>query len=136
TYSCQSFSGDDPNTAKLERLDPFYYQRSPGAWATGSKSSMVFINSNVQSHELSLRIQPTERDTFTLRYAHIRVNELRSPLQFGQATRMELVGGTANLIAGVTSAHLADDVFLEYNRIINPHTFLTVGVNASFPGKG
>ncbi|WP_343117455.1 alginate export family protein [Ostreiculturibacter nitratireducens] len=136
TYSYQTFSGDDPNTPELERFDPLYYEGSPSAWATGSKSSMVFINSNVQAHGLSLRLQPTRQDTVTLRYAHIRANELRSPIQFGQATRVDTTGGTANVIAGVTDAHLSDDLFLEYSRIINRNTFLTAGVSVSLPGEG
>ncbi len=136
TYSFQTFSGDNPNTSRLERFDPLYYEGSPGAWATGSKSSMVFINSNVQAHELALRVKPTQRDTLTLRYSHLRANELNSPLQFGQATRVETSGGTTNLITGVTDADLGDDLFLEYNRTINRNTFLTAGISASFPGKG
>ncbi|MFP1632878.1 alginate export family protein [Zhengella sp. ZM62] len=136
TYSYQAFSGDNPNTPALERFDPLYYEGSPSAWATGSKSSMVFINSNVQAHGLALRMQPTARDTITLRYAHIRAMRLNSPLQFGQATRVDTTGGTANVIAGVTHPHLADDLFLEYSRIINPNTFLTAGLSVSFPGKG
>lgn len=136
TYSYQIFSGDDPDTATLERFDPLYYEGSPSAWATGSKSSMVFINSNVQSHGLALRLQPTKQDTLTLRYAHIRANELLSPIQFGQATRIDTSGGTANIITGVADAHLSDDIFLEYSRIINRNTFLTAGVTISFPGEG
>jgi hypothetical protein len=136
TYSYQTFSGDDPDTATLERFDPLYYEGSPSAWATGSKSSMVFINSNVQAHGLALKLQPSRQDTVTLRYAHIRANELRSPIQFGQATRVDTTGGTANVIAGVTNAHLSDDLFLEYSRIINRNTFLTVGISVSFPGEG
>ena len=42
-YSYQIFSGDDPSTGRLERFDPLYYDGSPSAWATGSKSAMVFI---------------------------------------------------------------------------------------------
>jgi len=96
---------------------------------------MTFINSNVNAHQLALSVSPTERDTFTLRYAHIRANELRSPVQFGQATRFDLSTG-AGIVAGVTDAHLADDVFLEYFRVINKNMFLTAGVSASFPGRG
>ena len=136
TYSFQTFSGDDPNTSRLERFDPLYYEGSPGAWATGSKSSMVFINSNVQSQEIAISVHPTKRDTLTLRYAYIRANELNSPLQFGQATRIETTGGTANIVTGVDNAHLSDDVFLEYNRVINRNTYLTAGLSVSFPGKG
>lgn len=68
-----------------------------------------------------------------LRYAHIRANELNSPVQFGQATRVDVNG---NVITGVTDAHLSDDLFLEYSRIINRNTFLTAGVSVAFPGAG
>lgn len=132
----QSFSGDDPSTSKLERFDPLFYEGSPSSWSTGSKSSMVFINSNVSAYQASLRMTPTERDTVTLRYAHIRANELRSPIQFGQGTRVETSGNVPSPVAGATHHHLSDDVFLEYNRVINPNTFLTVGFSVSFPGPG
>jgi hypothetical protein len=133
TLGYQTFSGDDPKTATLERFDPLYYQGSPSAWATGSKSASTFINSNVNALTLALRMQPTERDTLTLRYAHIRANELNSPVQFGQATRVDVNG---NVLSGVTDPHLADDLFLEYSRIINRNMFLTAGVSVSFPGAG
>lgn len=136
SYYFQHFSGDDPNTGRLERFDPLYYDGSPSAWATGSKSAMVFINSNVQSHNVSYRVNPTERDIVTLRYAHVRVDELRSPVQFGQATRLSFSGGTSTVVSGVTDAHLSDDFFLEYTRIINPNTFLTGGFSISVPGEG
>jgi hypothetical protein len=135
-YSYQTFSGDDPSTSKLERFDPLFYEGSPSAWSTGSKSSMVFINSNVNAHQLSLQVTPTERDTFTLRYAYISANELLSPIQFGQATRVVEANGVPNPIAGVTAKHLADDVFLEYNRMLNANTYLTAGFSVSFPGPG
>ena len=133
TFGYQTFSGDDPDTLTYERFDPLYYQGSPSAWATGSKSASTFINSNVNALSLALRVKPTQQDTWTLRYAHIRANELNSPIQFGQATRLDSSG---NVISGVTDAHLADDVFLEYSRIINRNTFLTAGVSISFPGAG
>lgn len=133
TVGYQTFSGDDPNTSKLERFDPLYYEGSPSAWATGSKSASTFINSNVNALTLALQVKPTQRDTLTLRYAHIRANELNSPVQFGQATRIDASGV---IVSGVTDAHLADDLFLEYSRIINRNTFLTAGVSVSLPGAG
>lgn len=133
TIGYQTFSGDDPDTTGLERFDPLYYEGSPSGWATGSKSASTFINSNVNALTVALRVQPTQRDTLTLRYAHIRANELNSPVQFGQATRVDVDG---NVVSGVTHAHLADDLFLEYSRIINRNTFLTAGASISFPGAG
>ncbi|WP_163314146.1 alginate export family protein, partial [Enterobacter hormaechei] len=50
TYSYQTFSGDNPSTRRNERFDPLYFEGSPSSWSTGSKSSMVFINSNVSAH--------------------------------------------------------------------------------------
>ncbi|MEM9553060.1 MAG: alginate export family protein [Acidobacteriota bacterium] len=136
TYTYQTFSGDDPDTSTLERFDPLFYEGNPNAWSTGSKSSMTFINSNVNAHSLAFRVQPTPRDTWTLRYSHIRANELRSPIQFGQAARVDVAGPTSNVVSGVTEAHLSDDVFLEYNRVLNRHTFLSFGAAVSFPGRG
>ncbi len=133
TLGYQTFSGDDPNTTTLERFDPLYYQGSPSAWATGSKSASTFINSNVNAMTLAVQVKPTRQDTWTLRYARIRANELNSPVQFGQATRVDVNG---NVVSGVTDAHLADDLFLEYSRIINRNTYLTAGVSVSFPGDG
>jgi hypothetical protein len=136
TYSYQTFSGDDPATRQQERFDPLFYEGSPSSWATGSKSSMVFINSNVQAHQLALRLSPSPRDTVTLRYAHIRANELRSPIQFGQATRFDFSNGVSSVIPGVTNPHLSDDLFLEYSRVLSFNIFLTAGFSVSFPGAG
>lgn len=135
-YSYQRFSGDDPDTARLERFDPLYYEGSPASWATGSKSALVFINSNVQSHQLTLKLMPSPRDFITLRTAHIRADELRSPIQFGQATRFQITDGLGSVISGVTAGHLADDFFAEYTHLINRNIFVTAGVSVSTPGKG
>lgn len=133
TLGYQTFSGDDPNTSTYERFDPLHYQGRPNAWATGSKSASTFINSNVNALTAVLRVQPSRQDTWTLRYARIRANELNSPIQFGQATRVDATG---NIITGVTDKALADDLFLEYSRVLDRNTFLTAGVSVSFPGAG
>lgn len=135
-YTYQTFSGDDPDTPGLERFDPLNYEGSPASWATGSKSALVFINSNVQSHQLTFKLMPSPRDFLTLRTAHIRVDELRSPIQFGQATRLDLTDDLGSVVAGVTDPHLSDDVFIEYTRVLTPNIFLTGGFSVSFPGDG
>lgn len=135
-YSYQTFSGDNPATARLERFDPLYYEGNPSSWSTGTKSSMMFLNTNVNAHQFSLQVKPTEADTWTLRYARISTNELDSPIQFGQGTRLDVIDGTPTPVAGVGDRHLADDIYLEYSRIINPNTYLTAGASISIPGKG
>lgn len=135
--SYQIFSGDDPETSELERFDPLYYEGSPSAWSTGSKSSMVFINSNVQAAGASLRVVPTQRDIFTLRYSYIAAHRLRSPLQFGQAARVDFSDGEqSTVVSGVTMHHVADDLFLEYNRVVSANIFVNAGVSVSVAGAG
>ncbi len=135
-YSYQVFSGDDPDTFNQERFDPLYFEGSPSAWSTGSKSSMVFINSNVQSNGITVRLQPFSKDIITLRYAHITAQQSRSPIQFGQAARIEFSDEIPTVIAGVTNNKLADDIFIEYNKIIGKNLFINAGFSISFPGKG
>jgi len=136
SYTYQTFSGDDPSTPGLERFDPLYYQGSLDAWSTGSKSSMLFLNSNVNAHQIMLRVKPTQVDTLTLRYAHISANELNSPIQYGQGTRLIVGDGSLNMVTGVTEHHLSDDLFLEYNRVLSRNLFLTAGVGVAIPGRG
>ncbi|SDD52872.1 alginate export family protein [Aquimonas voraii] len=132
----QQFSGDDPRTAALERFDPLFYEGSPAAWASGSKSAMVFINSNLRAYNLALTLSPRPRDTVTLRYAHVRAHRLFSPLQFGQATRPDFANGASNIIAGVTDPHLSDDLFVEYLRIASRQLYVGAGLSVSIPGRG
>ncbi len=134
--SYQIFSGDDPDTPELERFDPLYYEGSPSAWSTGSKSSMVFINSNVKSFGISLRTMPSPKDIITLRYNHIAAQQLRSPVQFGQAARVEFSDDIPTVVVGVLQPSLADDFFIEYNRVISQHIFFNVGFSMSFAGEG
>ena len=131
----QTFSGDDPNTDRLERFDPLYYEGNPSAWSTGTKSSMVFINSNVNSWQIAASIKPTPRDTFTARLHRIEADQLRSPIQFGQATRVE-GDDVNNPITGVTRRHLSDDLYVEYFRVVSPNLYLTSGFSVSVPGAG
>ena len=135
TLGYQTFSGDDPDTDRLERFDPLYYEGNPSAWSTGTKSSMVFINSNVNSWQVAASITPTPADTFTVRIHRIEVDQLLSPIQFGQATRVE-GDNIDNPITGVTRRRLSDDLYFEYFRVVSPNLFLTTGFSISNPQAG
>lgn len=135
TIGYQTFSGDDPDTDRLERFDPLYYEGNPSAWSTGTKSSMIFINSNVNAWQVAASITPTPVDTFTVRIHRIDADQLRSPIQFGQATRVE-GDDVDNPITGVTRHHLSDDLYFEYFRVVSPNLFLTTGFSVSNPQAG
>jgi hypothetical protein len=116
-YTFRSFQGDDPSTAQFEKFDPLFYEGSPVLWATGSNGSFSFINSNVQSHKVFFNFAVSERDTLSFHYWHIRAEQENSPVQFGQAGRLVVVGG-------------------EHFQILSPNMFLTTGLAASIPGSG
>ncbi|CAM5587774.1 hypothetical protein ATER59S_05226 [Aquamicrobium terrae] len=134
-YSYQTFSGDDPDTARLERFDPLFYDGSPSAWGAGANASLVFLNTNVAAHQIWIATTITQRDYLTFRYFHVLANELLSPLQYGQGTRLD-PGGSPTLISGVTDHHLSDDLYAEYTRVLSPNAFLTAGAGVSLAGAG
>ncbi len=136
SYTFRSFQGDDPSTPQFEKFDPLFYEGSPVLWATGSNGSFSFINSNVQSHKLFLSLAVSERDTLSFHYWHIRADQENSPIQFGQAGRLVVVGGEPQLVSGVSNSHLSDDFYVENFRILSPNMFLTTGVAVSIPGAG
>ncbi len=136
SYTFRSFQGDDPSTAQFEKFDPLFYEGSPVLWATGSNGSFSFINSNVQSHKFFFSMAVSKRDTLSCHYWHIRADQENSPIQFGQAGRLVVVGGEPQLVSGVADSHLSDDFYIENFRILNPNMFLTTGLAVSVPGGG
>lgn len=136
SYTFRSFQGDDPSTIEFEKFDPLFYEGSPALWATGSNGSFSFINSNVQSHRFFTSFSISERDTLSFYYWHIRADQENSPIQFGQAGRLTVVGGEPQLVSGVANSHLSDDFYIENFRIISPNMFLTTGLAVSIPGTG
>ncbi len=76
----------------------------------------------------------SERDTFSFHYWHIRADQENSPIQFGQAGRLVVVGGEPQLVSGVSNSHLSDDFYVENFRILSPNMFLTTGIAVSIPG--
>lgn len=136
SYAFRSFQGDDPATTEFEKFDPLFYEGSPVYWATGSNGSFSFVNSNVQSHRVFFNVSVSQRDTVSFYYWHIRADQVNSPLQFGQAGRLVVVGGEPQLVSGVPDSHLSDDFYVENFRILSPHMFLTTGLAVSVPGAG
>jgi hypothetical protein len=136
SYTFRSFQGDDPTTTKFEKFDPLFYEGSPVLWATGSNGSFSFVNSNVQSHKFFFNLAVSARDTLSFHYWHVRADQENSPIQFGQAGRLVVVGGEPQLVSGVANSHLSDDFYVENFRILNPSMYLTTGFAASIPGAG
>jgi hypothetical protein len=136
SYSFRSFQGDDPNTTDFEKFDPLFYEGSPAQWASGSNGSFSFLNSNVQAHRLFFNLNASERDILSFYYWHLLADQINSPLQFGQAGRIAVVGGEPQIVSGVPDSHLSDDFYVEHFRIVSRNIFLTTGFAVSIPGSG
>src|SRR5690349_18906257 len=71
--------------ASQRTLRPAVFQWKPGSVGSGGNASLIFINSNLNMHRVTLSLTPSPQDIVSLRYWRIFANELSSPLQFGQA---------------------------------------------------
>lgn len=136
SYAYRQFSGDDPDTATLERFDPLFYDGGVHAFASGSNAALAFYNTNVASHRLSLNLTLSQADFVTLSYWRVDAAETDSPLQFGQGGRLQFIDGQPVVVSGVPTSHLSDDLYLEYVRALSPNAYLTLSVGVSFPGSG
>jgi len=135
-YTFRHFQGDDPTTDRYEKFDPLYYEGSPPLWAAGSNGSFSFLNSNVQAHRIQFSFNRTQKDVVSFYYWHLKADQINSPLQFGQAGRVTVVGGEPQLVSGVPNSHLSDDFYLENFKILSPNWYLTSGIAVSVPGRG
>lgn len=135
-YVFRSFQGDDPATSRYEKFDPLFYEGAPSLWASGSNGSFSFLNSNVQLHRIQLGLNVSPSRILSFYYWHLRADQINSPLQFGQAGRVIVAGGSPELVTGVPNKHLSDDFYFEDFRILSPNWYLTSGIAVSVPGRG
>jgi hypothetical protein len=136
SYSWSRLSGDDPSTTRYERFDPMYYGGSLDTWWFGANSAFALINSNFRVHRLSALLVASPRDFVKLQLLDFRADELRSPLQFGQITRLEFGDGGLNLFSGVTEPHLTTEAYAEWTRMLAPNLALTGVLSWARPGDG
>lgn len=136
SYAFREFSGDDPGTSELERFDPLFYDGGVHAFASGSNAALTFYNTNVRTHRFSVNLTLTAQDFLTVSYWRVEAAQENSPLQFGQGGRVQNIGGQPALVSGVPDAHLSDDFYIEWVRMLTPNAYLTLGVGVSIPGDG
>lgn len=134
SYSYASFSGDDPATAQYERFDPLFYGNGLDNWWFGANGSYAFLNSNLNFHRFSLQLVATEVDFLKFQYVITSANELNSPIQFGQAARIDLEDG--GLIVGAPAHHLSDEIYGEWTHVFSPSVAATLWGSLAIPGEG
>lgn len=130
------FSGDDPATSRYERFDPLYWGNGLENWWFGANGSYAFINSNVRFDRLIVDAYASERDVLQLQFVRARADRLDSPIQFGQGMRFVPTASGSALVVGVPTAHLADEIYLQYARVFTPKIVASAFVARSAPGAG
>lgn len=134
SYAFASFSGDDPDTAVYERFDPLFYGNGLDNWWFGANGSYAFLNSNLNFHRFTLQMVASQQDFLKFQYVITHANELNSPIQFGQAARLDLENG--GLVVGAPAYHLADEIYGEWTHVFTPAITATIWGSVASPGAG
>lgn len=136
SYTYAAFSGDDAATTRYERFDPLYYGGSLyGTWF-GGNAAWALLNSNFRVNRVSAQAVVTATDFVTLQYNSFRASQLRSPIQFGQGTRVRCGEGGCGLLTGVVEPALAQDLYAGWTHVFGPRVNVTVFGVTSVPGAG
>lgn len=135
-YGYGRFSGDDRATSRVERFDSLYYGNGLDNWWFGANGSYTFLNSNARYHRASLGLVATQQDFLKFQYVHTRADELRSPIQFGQAGRGQFDNGGFTIVNGVTKPHLADEFYAEWAHVWTPQISTALWTSYAIPGSG
>ena len=137
SWSPRYFSGDEPGTPdRLERFDPLYYDAAPPTWSSGGNGSLAFYNSNLRVDRFRIELTVSARDFVSLNYWNVRAAQADSPIQYGQAGRLAVQGGTLALVSGVPVRPLTQEVYVEWTRVLSQRVFLTAGFGVAAPDDG
>jgi hypothetical protein len=128
SYGITYSSGDDGNTASLERYDPVLSLGDD--WAVGTATGQLIANSNLTIHRFQMDTVITPNDFLSLKYFIIRGNELNSPLAFQPP-----VGVTPPPFVVAGKEEGVDDYGLEYAHIFDKHFTASISAYYSEPGK-
>lgn len=136
SYGYASFSGDRPGTTRVERFDPLFYGNGLQNWFFGASGGYSLLNTNVDAHRVALDLMPSQRDFVKLLYLRSSANQTNSPIQFGQATQVAVQDGNITVTSGVPTAHLLDEIYVQWTRLLTPSVALTGWATSAWPGAG
>ncbi len=132
SYHVARFSGDDPDTPTYERFDPLFWGNGLDNWWFGANGAYSWLNSNLRAHRFIVDAALSPRDLVQFQYVRASVDQTNSPVQFGQGARF-----TGNqLLVGVPSEGLSNEVYLQYSRVFNPRLIGIAFISRSSPRDG
>lgn len=132
SYHYASFSGDDPETSVYERFDPMFWGNGLDNWWFGANGAYSWLNANLRAHRFIVDAYVSARDILQFQYVHASVDQINSPVQFGQGAQFK----GARLVVGVPKSELSDEFYLQYVRIFSPKLVASAFVSRSSPGDG
>lgn len=132
SYHYASFSGDDPKTNTYERFDPLYWGNGLDNWWFGANGAYSWLNANLLAHRFIVDAYFSARDIVQFQYVRASVDEVNSPVQFGQGAQFE----GAKLVVGVPEPELSDEFYLQYSHVFSPKLIAIAFVSRSSPGEG
>jgi hypothetical protein len=136
SISARRFTGDDPATPALERFDALFYDGAPNTWSSGGNGSFAFYNSNLRVLRLWLELTLAPTDFVNLNYWFVQADQVNSPVQYGQAGRLQAAGENMIIVSGFPKRDLSQEMYAEYTRVLSPNLFVTTGLAAAFPQSG
>lgn len=121
SYRYAYFSGDDPDTAAFERFDPLLSGGGPDTWIQGSNLVKLYQNSNLITHQLLLRLRPSQRFDLALQYIHLTAPESNN------------LGGTQAL-SFLNSSEIGQEITLTGRYNFSRNFLLYASSSIAFPG--
>lgn len=121
SYRYAYFSGDDPDTSAFERFDPLLSGGSPDTWIQGANLVKIYQNSNLITHQLVLRLRPSQRFDLSLQYIHLSASERNN------------LGGTQAL-SFLESSEIGQEITLTGRYNLSRNFLLYASSSVAFPG--
>lgn len=121
SYRYAYFSGDNPNTNAFERFDPLLSGGNPDTWIQGANLVKLYQNSNLITHQLLLRLSPSQRFDLALQYIHLAASESNN------------LGGTQAL-SFLDSPEIGQEITLTGRYNLSRNFLLYGSGSIAFPG--
>ncbi|WP_019501478.1 alginate export family protein [Pseudanabaena sp. PCC 6802] len=121
SYRYAYFSGDNPNTSTFERFDPLLSGGSPDTWIQGANLVKLYQNSNLITHQVVLRLRPSQQFDLSLQYIHLSAAELNN------------LGG-AQALSFLESSEIGQELTLTGRYNLSRNFLLYASGSVAFPG--
>lgn len=132
SYHVARFSGDKPGTATYERFDPMFWGNGLDNWWFGANGAYAWLNANVRARRAIVDAYASAKDIVQFQFVRTSADQLNSAIQYGQGVQFTSSG----LLVGVPTAHLSDEYYAQYARVISPALVGIAFVSRNVPGDG